>query len=487
LTQCYYALFCRQPKLVLMQLTQSKRPIYLLFIFTLILFFFKLPSFYLPHFWDDAWPYSAGINQMYEHGLSLLPGAVSFDVSRGHPLLFHFLFAAWMKLAGTSLFAMHMLAFILSAMLLYAVYYFCKAHFSEEAGMLSALFLIVQPLFIAQSTLVLPEMLLALFLLLALHFFLLRKYFFYVLFASCALLTKETGIVLIVTLLLSLWILHGEEPSVRQKVKVTALIFLPVLLAVWFFIIQKIKTGFFFLPLYTENENFAVNTVLKKLHDYSASFFIYSGRNMVSVSILISLAWIYFNKKNRVNSEHIKILSLLGIFIALFLLFSSLSFYSPRYLLSILPAFLIIAAYLLIHAFQKINVIAYLSGFIIMGAALMHCAQRTPVTDHSPAYTDAIEVSRLAVIHCEQNNLFDKPITTTFLLRNYLENYYCGYLSSERNFKNVNRVAEDDSYFLIRCSFENSDEINELIKTSQWELIKRFDKNFSWTEIYSRK
>src|SRR5688572_9942500 len=120
----------------------------------------KIPHLLLPFFWDEAWPYSTGVFYMYSQGLSLLPGSVPFDISRGHPLFFHFMAALWMKIFGTSV--VHMFPLLVSILLIVCIYFFCVEFFSEAVALGSCLLMMVQPVFFSQSGMLLPEILVAL-------------------------------------------------------------------------------------------------------------------------------------------------------------------------------------------------------------------------------------------------------------------------------------------------------------------------------------
>lgn len=181
---------------------------------------FKLPHLSLPYFWDEAWVYAPAVLEMHKNGLSLLPDAIPPELSRGHPLLFHFLAAVWVKIFGTSFFAFHSFALAVSVSLLVAVYFFCKEFFSPMMGLLSAAMLAVQPLFIAQSSFLLPEVMMALWTVLTLYFYLKEKWMLFIVFASLMLLTKESGIVLLGTI--GLWTLFEnvflkKEPLLKPE------------------------------------------------------------------------------------------------------------------------------------------------------------------------------------------------------------------------------------------------------------------------------
>ena len=84
---------------------------------------YKFPFLSLPYYWDEAWPYSVAVHAMYNHGLSLIPGAVAPFVARGHTLMYFFLGAAWMKIFGTSLFSGHCFALFISISIYWSYYF----------------------------------------------------------------------------------------------------------------------------------------------------------------------------------------------------------------------------------------------------------------------------------------------------------------------------------------------------------------------------
>src|SRR4051812_16040636 len=83
---------------------------------------FKIPHLYLPFYWDEAWVYAPAIKIMSQQGLSMLPGAIPVEYSRGHPLFFHFLGSGWIKLFGDNNFSVHCFALLISTLLILATY-----------------------------------------------------------------------------------------------------------------------------------------------------------------------------------------------------------------------------------------------------------------------------------------------------------------------------------------------------------------------------
>jgi len=192
-------------------------------------------------------------------------------------------------------------------------YIFCRTFFSEKVAIIASAILLVQPVFLAQSALLLPEMLVALLSLLTIYSFLKNNTWAYLLFGTLLLLTKESGIVAILSCgfwqLIELFAIKKNKYSLKNDVKKIVIICIPIILTSLFFILQKIKTGYFFLPLYTNGDNFLISSILEKLKNYSAYLFIYQGRNVLSFALIISLLVFFLIKKIKLKTAQSKILS----------------------------------------------------------------------------------------------------------------------------------------------------------------------------------
>ncbi len=464
---------------------------YLIVALCAVLITVKYNSLSLPYFWDEAWPYATGIHLMYDKGLSLLPGAIPFDISRGHPLLFHFLSALWMQLFGNTIFISHCFPLLLSCCFILTVYFFGKKYFSDKTGFFSALLISVQPLFLAQSSMLLPEIMLGMLSLLTLHFYLSAKKLFFIVSSIFLLLTKESGIVLLASILVKEffdYISHTPKPSFRVLFNKVILIVVPVFFSFSFFILQKIKTGNFFLPLYTSHENFILNNILNKLSGYSAFLFIYQGRNALSTILIVSLIFLLIRrKKNKPVNPEKKVIYFLLIFIVVFLFFSASNFYSPRYLLSILPPFVLLVVHFYFKAFGNIKWMLVPGLALLIGVGGYFCIHKKAINDQSLTYVDAIQVSRDAVKFCEEKNLFEKNILADFLMRTYLTNRYCGYLNTKSAFTNVSYEFSGNVDYVIILSFENDNFFESIRQNPAFSLVKRFDESIAWCEIYKRK
>jgi 4-amino-4-deoxy-L-arabinose transferase-like glycosyltransferase len=158
------------------------------------------PFLSLPYYWDESWVYGKGVRIMCMEGPGMLPTAVPVDISRGHPLLFYFLGGLWLKVSGNTIFSSHLFALTISVILVFGVYKLCADFLSKRHAFFVAALLMLQPIFLGQSCLVLPEMMLAMWTVFSLWAFYSGKKLLYILFGAFMLLTKESGLVCILAI-----------------------------------------------------------------------------------------------------------------------------------------------------------------------------------------------------------------------------------------------------------------------------------------------
>jgi len=216
-------------------------------------------------------------------GLSLLPTALNPELSRGHPLLFHYLGALWMRLWGTSISTAHTYPLFLAIVLLVAFFLFMKsAAKSSVLAVFGTLLLAVQPIFLAQSGLLLPEMQLALFAFVSFVFYVFNRVFLQALFLAAALLTKESALVVALAFLATdFLLLFLKQIDGRDFLKRLIAIAVAVLILGAFLIKQKIDLGWFFFPEHIGLIDTDSALVLKKLERYAAFVFVYSSESVL--------------------------------------------------------------------------------------------------------------------------------------------------------------------------------------------------------------
>ena len=472
-----------------------KANIYFICLLFLIIVFIiiKIPYLGLPYYWDEAWVYGPALRIMEANHLSIMPDALPVSYSRGHPLLFYFLGASWLRFFGTSLLSSHIFALTVSVALLLMVFFFCSKFFSKKIGLIACFILMLQPIFQAQSVLVLPEVMLALFSIMTIYFFLNRNWIGYIIAGSFAMLTKETGIAAIASvgicfLTRSIFV-KKDKINFLQFISKSFLIIIPVIIFCIFLIIQKKINGWYFFPEHInliESEPFLI---LKNTAKRAIYILINDGRIIPFISIIIS-AFLYFSKKKfQNNSANIPIIILL-IFSILYLFICSVNFYSTRYSLSLVISFVIISAFFIGNLLEKK---AHLIFFIICFCCIQIFINisRKSSSDSNLGYVEDIKTNMQMVNYCVENKFQNKNIYANFLIATYLSNSYCGYINEQQKFplSNFGNNQKSDLYIFSNMELlkNNKAQINfyKKIKSStNIRLLKRFESKFSWTEIY---
>ncbi len=181
-----------------MQFDESHKIYPITFILFLIGFIcFKWSHLNIGFFWDESWVYAPAISYMADNGPSLFPGKVDLYLTRGHPLLFHFSGGCWLSLFGKSLVSYHLFPLTISVLSLSGMFLAIRQLWDDKIALFSTCLMGVQLMFLAQSSMVLPEVL-VMILCFASIFYATSKYWkSYFIFGSLLLLTKESGVLII--------------------------------------------------------------------------------------------------------------------------------------------------------------------------------------------------------------------------------------------------------------------------------------------------
>lgn len=443
---------------------------------------YKFPLLNIPYYWDEAWSYKPAIEEMVKNSSTLLPNATSSEIYKGHPLFFYFITSLWLKLFGNTIFVSKTFALLVSILLLITSFFTSKTLSNNKlAPIFTVLLLIVQSIFIAQSTLVLPEMLLALLSLLTLLFYFKKKQIAYIIFGSLVLLTKETGIVLFVSIFISniLFNISSIKNNFFKYIKDNYYLVIPIIPMSLFFVLQKLTTAWFFYPEHINYIEFG-NAFYNKLESFSGLLFIYQGRNLVFFILIILSVYLIFKK---IKIEKHKELVTLLIFIVLYIIFSSINFFSPRYILSLIPVFTIIAITIinisLVNKILRYSIIA-----IIIISPLYYSLTHNADFDHTIGYENVVDVQKQMIDYCEQKNYYDKNISTGFLLSVNMTDSIMGYLSSCKKFNKLQTQINDSTEFVIISTNNQIESINNYIKTNNCQQIISFEKKQAWCRLF---
>lgn len=445
---------------------------------------YKIQDLSLPYFWDEAWSYFPALEAMQQTGPSLLPNAIDPQLYRGHPLLFYFLQSTWMNILPNNIVWAKTFPLIISILLIVCTYKFSEKQFNKKVGLLSITLLCIQPVFLAQSSLLLPEVLLSLFTILSLNAFLNKQKFHTILWVTCALYTKESALVLGLSLIiwqLVLVLLTKENTSRKQGILKSIYLLIPFGLITIFFVLQKLWIGWFFFPEHLGYINLSES--IEKANNYLGYLLIFQGRNLLTFAGIVGLFLLIYKKNKQLKSKQYELLGL-SFFILSYLAFSSLNFYSPRYLLSIIPITIVIFSFLIVKAFSnKKWIFIPLVLVLILNNGYQSFFRFEP-NDHTLGYRDMIKVHQKITSTLEKEVKTESEIATHFLMKFYLEKPSLGYLSKKSPFTNVNSKVGNQTQFVIISNIETSSVLQDFLATSSKQLISRAEQGNCWSELY---
>jgi 4-amino-4-deoxy-L-arabinose transferase-like glycosyltransferase len=308
----------------------------------------KVRDLTLPYFWDELGVYARAALYLHDHGPSIMPRALPAELSRGHPLLLACAFAASFRAFGATPLVAHLTMLALAVGLVLSVYHVARVHFGTAAALAAAALLVVQPIFFAQSTLLLPELPLAVAALWTLHFFERRRDVATALCATVAVLIKETALVLSLVLCLvaaGQWL--ASRRSLGAAVRSCAALTVSAVVYGLFLVVQKRQNGWYLFPLHERAIDLRWAAVGPKLLDFASFLFCEQGRFLLSAAAVVAIAI-------RLRSKPWPAASALGIgatftaFAAGYLLFSSANFFMKRYVLCLVPPLVIMAGHALV-------------------------------------------------------------------------------------------------------------------------------------------
>ncbi|MBQ1696543.1 MAG: hypothetical protein II075_01525 [Bacteroidales bacterium] len=182
-----------------------------------------LPVLGLPYCYSETQLLGDAVFYMKNHGIGLVFNEENVEL----PNLFSLLFSI-LAMMTTSPTVLHLFALIFPAMSIYIAFQFGKFFYSIQGGVIAASVMTVQNIFLAQSGLVLSNMMLNVCILGGVYFFFREKYKGCTAFMCVAALTDITGLIVAVYLLMSYYRIKYKEWDMNSNL----LMALPV--ALWF-------------------------------------------------------------------------------------------------------------------------------------------------------------------------------------------------------------------------------------------------------------
>lgn len=471
----------------------NKQRLYLVFcllsfvlVFALLHFYFDL--FELPYFWDELGVYSRAAIHLYEHGPGLLPSALPDELSRGHPTLIPFLFGVVFKLFGCKVLVARLFAasiYLLGVMYGYRILLLKLS--PSHAGIFTIL-IFIQPCFLSQSVLVLPEMPLMVATLMAVFYYLNKNAIGLCCALVLALFIKESAIILPCVLYFIDLLIQ------RFKLKsFVSIIAIPFALIASFFAIQYHQRGYVFYPLHTGLMKFEWYYIKERWEVFYDFVFVAQGRwlMMLVLPILLVLRDAKKIKLAFQNKQWFKarpITQPLLLFCLLFfiagIVFSTLNYILGRYLIFIM-------------VFQYIGVIVCLSVLVkqkLWSYALMvylavtglWYTQRTGYTDVDFSYVEHIKTCQQAMNYLNVPSNKDTIVAMGFPLNvctwHPLSGYYKARYFQNRDLKDSNTMEARFYVFTYPGNMHDT-----MLYKGHLKLHKQIKKGYAYVNIYQRK
>lgn len=449
----------------------------------LFLILIKIPHLPLPMSWDEAWSYYPAVLKMVENGPSIITGAIPIYESKGHPLLFYFLQSAWITLFSDQIRVTRILPLIVSVLTIIALFILVKIHFSRKTANITIAVFSVQSIFLAQATLVLPEVLLTLFLILSVRFFLSEKFGFYALFSSLMVLTKETG--LIFAAVFGFFYVFENVRRLRTKRFwfTCALLLIPLVIFLVHLILNYIAFNTFFFSEHLELVTFNKDELVRILKSSTSVIFTRYGRNVILIAGMLSYLSIRIAK---VKMQHLKIHLLFLILCIVLIAFSSINFYTYRYMLPVLPFFILACTDAFCQASSKHKVILTAGVLLMIIVPLQATLTSRGKYDVDFGYEEYLPLHKNMVEYCEQEFKKDKLIASEFNMVLALRDPFTGYLSTGHGFRMQHLPDLKDAEIVILDSTGQLKSLPEN-EMENFVLVKRFETKKHWGEVYQRK
>lgn len=508
-----------------------------LFVVVAVFVLFKAPYLGLPYYWDEAWVYQPAAEALRTDGPGLLPTSLKPDLSRGHPLLFHALAATWGSLVGNSPVAYHAFALFLSCLLLLVVYGIGRSLSSARSGLCAAVLLVVHEPFLAQSGLLLPEVMVASLTLLTTYAFWKNRPVLLTCATSGLLLTKESGLVVVLALCLwsiTLAVLARDSVERNGNLRLLGATLLGMLPLGSFVLMQRQAYGWYLYPEHLGLMSWSMEDLRYKVELIHKELFDTQGAQLIAYTFgfVVPLLWMRSNPRLTivtmllftwsvkalygrwpipnvpalvtfsitacgalvlllltVRNSDTRIWRWLGVCmltVVLYVGFCALNFYSDRYLLMIAPLLMIAVSILVNRTMGKLDRrVGVLIVACIILARLFQIGSDGKKGDTRLVYANAIKAQRELIQFCVSEGLQDSLVACSFMTSVYLTSPSAGYLQGAPPFRRLDLAQPSTAQLTILTSDDLLDEKADVRKLGYQE-IKLVRDGEAWAGLYRR-
>ncbi len=324
-------------------------------------------------FWDEIGVYGRGIYYMLDGTVSMHPSALDPVISRGHPLLFTYLYAAVARMVGEDIVVLRSLSLLFSFLLLLTPLLFVRER-GWRWSVVCTVLIGVQPILAAQSIAVLPELLVTLLSIVLIWAYLGRRLILYFLVGSALVLIKETAIIIVGGICFFDFVgrIRSRMDGLWWGPTLWAT---PIIALVGFLLVQKGAHGWYFFPYHAQGFILDMGSMYKKLSNYLEFIFLAQGRFLVTLLLVMSLFVSYRKKLHLTKME--KLLFTLSAF---YLLFHTSTFYLNRYVLVVIVMMMMASASIILRTVSNWGInnwlVTAVMVMIVAVQSIYHNSQR---------------------------------------------------------------------------------------------------------------
>lgn len=453
----------------------------------LVFILLKWPHLFLPAYWDEAWSYLPAVQAMADGMPGLWPGVIDVELYKGHPLFFYFLQGVWAKVFGFQLWTAKLLCLLFALLLLvqtYRVGY--KLTDNRWIALVPAFLLGVHGMLLAQSTLVLPEVLMAALVLWSAFAYWQHRFWQAGFLMLLAVLTKESAIIFAGALglhyLIGL-IFRWREMPWRTMVKHLIYLSLPIAGYAIFLVWQHQLYGWWFYPDHVDRMLRGWGVLKARSQAFFDILFLFNNLRYLTVVFVIALV-VVIARKQKVNG---RFLSLSVLMITTFWVFSAFNFFSNRYLLVLLPLVVLSIWHVIDRGITNIALKASI-GFILIGLVTWATWDKRNWGDSNPWHTKLVHMHEAAANYLVEQQAHQDTIATHFLMTYYLTKPIAGYIAPKDTFSHVFNWPIEGARWVLVSNIEQAPWLLAWKHRPDMEQVWRQSyPDVGWVEIYKRR
>jgi hypothetical protein len=292
------------------------------------------------------------------------------------------------------------------------------------------------------------------------------------------------GTILLDKLVLERFFTKGQPHPAIQTLRESLAISIPALTFMVLMILHKIRYGWFLYPEHMDLTVLNLHDNMNRVLAFLSRLFLHHGR--IAFLLTSTALFVHLLIKKQISRHIAHFMGFSILFILMYAVFSSVNFFTTRYLISTLPFYFMIGSWLisagLKRNWQRAGTIALLSLIFALNTVW---PGKQNEQDTSLGYKNTVLLQKQAVNFAEDMQWQQRSVYATFLMQYYLTIPDLGYLNYRNEpFMEVSNKMDRTYELYIFCSNEN-DPLRRIIQDDRnYRLLKRWEQRMAWVEWY---